>query len=202
MPTSSPSPDFWGGFRTGDDRYATAIIALKIDTGEVAWSFQTVHHNVWDYDLPAQPTLGTVTYNGRTEPALLQPTKQGLLFTLNRETGAPLIPVEERKVPQGAAPGDMGGTGPLVFIIVMFAIFYFLLIRPQAKRQKELKQMIEALNKGDEVVTTGGLVGRITEMSDQYITLQIANVGNQPVAVSVQRSSIATLLPKGTMKSI
>lgn len=103
---------------------------------------------------------------------------------------------------QGAGPGDAGGMMPLVFIIVMFAIFYFLLIRPQAKRQKELKQMVEALNKGDEVVTTGGLVGRITEMSDQYLTLQIASVGNQPVAVSVQRSSVATLLPKGTMKSI
>ena len=103
---------------------------------------------------------------------------------------------------QGAATGDAGGMMPLVFIIVLFGIFYFLLIRPQAKRQKELKQMIQALGKGDEVVTTGGLVGRITEMSDQYLTLEVANVGNQPVAVSVQRSSVATLLPKGTMKSI
>ena len=106
LPTSSPSPDFWGGFRTGDDRYTSAVVALKIESGEVAWSFQTVHHNVWDYDLPAQPTLGTVTYRGQTSPALLQATKQGLLFTLNRETGKPIIPVEERKVPQGAAPGD------------------------------------------------------------------------------------------------
>jgi quinoprotein glucose dehydrogenase len=106
LPTSSPSPDFWGGYRTGDDKYTSAVVALKIETGEVAWSFQTVHHNVWDYDLPAQPTLGTVTYKGQAAPALLQPTKQGLLFTLNRETGKPIIPVEERKVPQGAAPGD------------------------------------------------------------------------------------------------
>lgn len=107
LPTSSPSPDFWGGFRAGDDRYTSAIVALKIDTGAVAWSFQTVHHNVWDYDLPAQPTLGTVTYRGQTSPALLQATKQGLLFTLNRETGKPIIAVVERKVPQGAAPGDI-----------------------------------------------------------------------------------------------
>jgi quinoprotein glucose dehydrogenase len=106
VPTSAPSPDFWGGYRTGDDRYTSAVVALKIGTGDVAWSFQTVHHNVWDYDLPAQPTLGTVTYKGQTVPALLQATKQGLLFTLNRESGKPLIPVEERKVPQGAAPGD------------------------------------------------------------------------------------------------
>jgi quinoprotein glucose dehydrogenase len=106
LPTSNPSPDFWGGYRTGDDKYTSAVVALKIESGEVAWSFQTVHHNVWDYDVASQPTLGTVTYKGQTAPALLQPTKQGLLFTLNRETGKPLIPVEERKVPQGAAPGD------------------------------------------------------------------------------------------------
>jgi quinoprotein glucose dehydrogenase len=106
LPTTSPSPDFWGGYRTGDEKYTTAVVALKVETGEVAWSFQTVHHNVWDYDLPAQPTLATVTYKGQTVPAVLQPTKQGLLFTLNRETGKPLIPVEERKVPQGAAPGE------------------------------------------------------------------------------------------------
>jgi len=106
LPTSSPSPDFWGGYRTGDDKYTSAVVALKIESGEVAWSFQTVHHNVWDYDVASQPTLGIVTYKGQTAPALLQPTKQGLLFTLNRETGKPLIPVEERKVPQGAAPGD------------------------------------------------------------------------------------------------
>jgi len=100
------------------------------------------------------------------------------------------------------ASGDAGGMMPLVFIVVMFAIFYFLLIRPQAKRQKELKAMIGALGKGDEVVTTGGLVGRITDISDQYLTLQIATVGGQAVAVSVQRSSVSTLLPKGTMKAV
>jgi len=103
---------------------------------------------------------------------------------------------------QGAAAPSDPGMMPLVFIVVMFVFFYFLLIRPQAKRQKELKKMIETLNKGDEVVTTGGLIGRITDLSDQYLTLQIATVGGQPVAVSVQRSSIANLLPKGTMKSI
>jgi preprotein translocase subunit YajC len=103
---------------------------------------------------------------------------------------------------QGGAPTDPSSTMPLLFIVVMFVIFYFLLIRPQAKRQKELKAMVGALGKGDEVVTTGGLVGRVTELSDQYITLQVGTVGGQAVAVSVQRSSIATLLPKGTMKSL
>jgi len=106
LPTSSPSPDFWGGYRTNDSKYSNAVVALKIETGEVAWSFQTSHHDVWDYDVASQPTLGRVTYKGKTVDALLQPTKQGLLFTLDRETGKPIIPVEERKVPQGAAPGD------------------------------------------------------------------------------------------------
>jgi len=106
LPTSSPSPDFWGGYRTGDDKYTSAVVALKIETGAVAWSFPTSHHDVWDYDVASQPTLGKITYRGKTVDAVLQPTKQGLLFTLNRETGKPIIPVEERKVPQGAAPGD------------------------------------------------------------------------------------------------
>ena len=106
LPTTSPSPDFWGGYRTGDDRYTSAVVAMHVATGKVAWSFQTVHHNVWDYDVPAQPTLGTVTYKGQTVPAIIQGTKQGLVFTLNRDTGAPLIPVIERRVPTDGAPGE------------------------------------------------------------------------------------------------
>lgn len=107
LPVSSTSPDFWGGLRAGSGKYANSIVALKIATGAVAWSFQATHHDVWDYDLPAQPTLGTVTYKGTTAAAVIQPTKQGLLFTLNRDSGAPLIPVVERKVPQGPAPGEV-----------------------------------------------------------------------------------------------
>jgi quinoprotein glucose dehydrogenase len=106
LPVSSTSPDFWGGLRKGAGRYANSVVALKIETGDVAWSFQTTHHDVWDYDIPAQPTLGTVTYKGKTIDAVLQPTKQGLLFTLNRDNGAPVIPVVERKVPQDPAPGE------------------------------------------------------------------------------------------------
>lgn len=106
LPVSSASPDFWGGRRQGDGVYANSVVALNIQTGKVAWSFQTTHHDVWDYDLASQPTLATVTYRGRTVPAVLQPTKQGLLFTLDRVTGKPVIPVVERKVPQGGAPGE------------------------------------------------------------------------------------------------
>jgi quinoprotein glucose dehydrogenase len=107
LPTTSPSPDFFGGLRTGDNRYADSVVAVHIETGQVAWSFQVTHHNVWDYDVPAQPTLATVTYHGKTLPAVVQTTKQGLIFTLDRDTGKPIIPVEERKVPQyGAVPGE------------------------------------------------------------------------------------------------
>ncbi|HSM96149.1 MAG TPA: pyrroloquinoline quinone-dependent dehydrogenase [Rhizomicrobium sp.] len=106
LPVSSASTDFWGGLRVGSGKYANSIVALHVSDGSVAWSFQTTHHDVWDYDIPAQPTLGMVTYKGKTVPAVLQPTKQGLLFTINRENGQPLIPVVERKVPQGAAPGE------------------------------------------------------------------------------------------------
>jgi quinoprotein glucose dehydrogenase len=106
LPTTSPSPDFFGGMRPGDNRYADSVVALSIETGQVAWSFQITHHDVWDYDVPAQPTLGTVTYRGQTRPAVIQPTKQGLVFTLDRETGKPFIPVEERRVPQNGVPGE------------------------------------------------------------------------------------------------
>jgi quinoprotein glucose dehydrogenase len=106
LPVSSASTDFYGGMRPGDAGYANSVVALKLATGEVVWAFQTTHHDVWDYDVAAQPTLATVTYRGRTVEAVLQPTKQGLLFTLARADGKPVIPVVERKVPQGGAPGE------------------------------------------------------------------------------------------------
>ncbi len=107
VPTSSPSPDFFGGLRPGDNRYANSIVALKARTGEVAWAFQTAHHDVWDYDVPAQPALLTVTANGEPHDVVALVAKTGLLFVLDRDTGAPFLPVEERATPQeGAAPGE------------------------------------------------------------------------------------------------
>ncbi len=108
VPTGNSSPDYYGGHRDGDlDYYSSSVVALDGDTGEVVWHYQTVHHDIWDYDLPAQPTLLDVTIDGKTRPAVVQVTKMGMTFVLDRETGQPLFPVEERPVPQeGAAPGE------------------------------------------------------------------------------------------------
>jgi quinoprotein glucose dehydrogenase len=106
LPTSSPSPDFYGGERLGANRYANSVVALRAATGEVVWDFQVVHHDLWDYDVPAQPTLVSVTRDGKTVPAVVVATKMGHLFVLHRETGAPLFPVEERPVPRSTVPGE------------------------------------------------------------------------------------------------
>jgi quinoprotein glucose dehydrogenase len=103
IPTGSASPDFYGGERPGDNRWANSVVALRASTGEFVWGFQTVHHDVWDYDVAAQPTL--FLWRGSV-PAVVQATKMGHLFVLDRETGKPLLPVEERPVPQGGVPGE------------------------------------------------------------------------------------------------
>ncbi|PYV07235.1 MAG: hypothetical protein DMG07_29280 [Acidobacteria bacterium] len=90
VPTGSASPDFYGGERRGDNRYANSVVALRASSGEVVWHFQVVHHDVWDYDVPAQPALVTVRRDGREIPAVAQTTKMGLVFALDRETGEPL----------------------------------------------------------------------------------------------------------------
>lgn len=107
LPTSSPSPDFYGGLRPGDNRNANSVVALDAATGQMRWAFQTVHHDVWDYDLPAQPTLVTITHEGKPRDVVIQVTKTGFMFVLDRDTGEPVFPVEERPVPQGGAPGEM-----------------------------------------------------------------------------------------------
>ena len=106
-PTSSPSPDFFGGLRPGDNRHANSVVALDARTGQVRWSFQTVHHDVWDYDLPAQPGLYSVWRDGRVHDVVAQVTKTGFLFVLDRDTGEPFLPVEERPVSQEGAPGEI-----------------------------------------------------------------------------------------------
>ena len=98
----------------------------------------------------------------------------------------------------GAAGGQAQGSGlePLIMLGLLFVLFYFLLIRPQAKRAKEHKQMVEALSKGDEVVTNGGILGRIKEIDDSFLTLEIA----EGTDVKLQRNAITAIVPKGTYK--
>jgi quinoprotein glucose dehydrogenase len=106
LPTASPSTAFWGGDRPGDDRYASSVVALRGTTGALVWSFQTVHHDLWDYDVAAQPTLATVHRDGHDIPAVIVATKASYVFVLDRETGHPLFPVEERPVPASDVPDE------------------------------------------------------------------------------------------------
>ena len=106
IPTGSAAPDYYGGLRLGHNRYANSLVALKASTGALVWAFQTVHHDLWDYDNASPPALVTLTRDGRAIAAIVQATKTGMLFVLNRETGAPLFPVEERAVPASDVPGE------------------------------------------------------------------------------------------------
>ncbi len=103
IPTGSPAPDYYGGIRKGDDKWANSVVALRASTGKFVWGFQVVHHDLWDYDVAPQPTL--FTWKDGT-PAIVINTKMGHVFVLNRLTGAPLLPVEERPVPQSDIPGE------------------------------------------------------------------------------------------------
>ena len=103
VPTGNTSPDLYGGLRDGLDHYSSSLVALEADTGRVRWHFQTVHHDVWDFDVPAQPVLFDFPTPGGPVPAVAQATKPGHIFILDRATGEPLVPVEERPVPRGGA---------------------------------------------------------------------------------------------------
>lgn len=107
IPMGNQPPDQWGGDRDPEGaRYSSSVVALDVATGQLRWVFQTVHHDLWDYDVPAQPSLVDLDIGGETVPALVQPTKQGEIFVLDRRTGEPVLPVEEVPAPQGAAAGD------------------------------------------------------------------------------------------------
>jgi len=106
LPTSSPSPDFFGGARPGDNKHANSVVALKGETGELVWAYQIVHHDVWDYDLPAQPGLYQINTADGPVDVVAQVTKTGHVFVLDRDTGQPVLPVEERPMPQRAEAGE------------------------------------------------------------------------------------------------
>ena len=104
--TGSPTFDFYGGDRPGENLYGNCVIALNARTGERVWHYQTVHHDLWDYDLPAQPALVSTSLDGKRVDLVAQVTKTGFLFVFERETGKPLFPIEERPVPKSDIPGE------------------------------------------------------------------------------------------------
>jgi quinoprotein glucose dehydrogenase len=103
VPTGSPAPDYYGGLRPGDNKWANSVVALKASTGDFVWGFQVVHHDLWDYDVASQPALFTWKNN---TPAIAITTKMGRVFVLNRLNGTPLIPIEEKPVPKTDIPGE------------------------------------------------------------------------------------------------
>ena len=106
IPLASPIPGYYGGDRGGANLFGNSVVAVDIQTGEYAWHFQTIHHDLWDHDPPAPPVLFGIPRDGRTIPALGATTKSGYLYILNRETGEPIFGVEERAVPESDVPGE------------------------------------------------------------------------------------------------
>jgi quinoprotein glucose dehydrogenase len=122
VPTGSAVDDFYGADRKGDNLYANTLLALDARTGKRLWHFQAVHHDIWDRDLSSPPALVTVTRNGRRIDAVVQPSKQGFLYVLDRVTGKPLFPIEERPVAASDMPGEAASpTQPFVTIPAPFA---------------------------------------------------------------------------------
>jgi quinoprotein glucose dehydrogenase len=106
MPIAGPAANYWGGDRPGSNLYANSMVAVDAETGKYKWHFQTVHHDLWDSDMPSPPTLVDIRQNGRTIPALASVGKTGYMFILDRVTGKPIFGVEERPVPKGNVPGE------------------------------------------------------------------------------------------------
>ena len=106
LPVEMPTGDYYGGHRHGDNLFADSLVALDLHTGERIWHFQTVHHDMWDWDLPCAPILADIVVDGRPIKAVAQPTKQGFVFVFDRATGEPVWPIEERPVPQTDVPGE------------------------------------------------------------------------------------------------
>ncbi len=157
--TGSASYDHFGGNRIGQNLFANCVLALKADTGERVWHFQTVHHDLWDYDLPCQPTLVRVDHEGRKIDAVAQSMKVGHLFVLDRETGKPLFPVEERPVPKSDIPGEESWptqpfpTKPPAFARQRFTINEVTDLSPEARHY--VLEKLKTMRTGDVFIPPG-----------------------------------------------
>ena len=106
LPSSTPTNDYFGGHRLGDNLFAETLICVEAKTGTRVWHFQAVHHGLWDYDFPATPILGDITVDGRRIKAVMQPSKQAFVYVFDRKTGRPVWPIDERPVPKSMVPGE------------------------------------------------------------------------------------------------
>ncbi|MFY0652868.1 MAG: pyrroloquinoline quinone-dependent dehydrogenase [Cyclobacteriaceae bacterium] len=145
--TGSASNDHWGGDRIGENLFANSVMALNAETGERVWHFQVVHHDLWDYDISCAPTLVSLTKDGKKIDAVAQPTKMGHLFVLDRETGEPVFPVEERPVPKSEIPGEESWPTqpfPPASLVYSQQIFEVTDLNPEATKyvEEQLKNMV------------------------------------------------------------
>ena len=148
IPTGSASPDYYGGLRPGDDKWANSVVALHAKSGKLAWGFQLVHHDLWDYDTASSPLLATLPHDGKDVPVVIQGNKTGFLYVLNRDTGKPVFPVEERAVSQSDIPGEKASpTQPFPLIPPPLAPQHFSILHAWGPTTADREACIEAIGK-------------------------------------------------------
>ena len=164
VPTGSASPDYYGGLRPGDDKWANSVVALHARSGKLAWGFQLVHHDLWDNDTAAPPLLATLPHDGKNVPVVIQGNKTGFLYVLDRDTGKPVFPVEERAVPQSDIPGEKTSlTQPFPVFPPPLAPQHFSIADawgPTPADREACKQAIEQL-RNDGIFTPPSLQGTL-----------------------------------------
>ena len=154
IPTGTARYDFYGGNREGDNLFSNSVLALNATTGERIWHFQTVHHDLWDFDLPTAPKLMTIRHEGENVPIVIQPSKQGFLFTFDRRTGEPIWPIVETPVPQSDVPGEHSSptqpipSRPERFGRDEFTVDMINPYIPEADKQKVRERLLAARNEG------------------------------------------------------
>ena len=170
IPVEAPTGDYYGGHRPGNNLFAGSVVAVDLDTGQRVWHFQTVHHDIWDWDLPSAPILTDITVDGRQIKALVQPTKQSYMFVLDRQTGEPVWPIEEVPVERGDVPGEWYSptqpipTKPPPVDRVEFGIEDLIDFTPELRAQAEeivSRYKIGSLYTPPTVAVADGLLGMI-----------------------------------------
>jgi len=169
IPTGTPKYEFWGGDRPGDTLFADCVLALDARTGKLIWHYQTVHHDVWEYELVPAPQLLTVHQNGRAIDVVAQASKSGFLYVLNRETGKPIWPIEERKVPTDGMPGEkLSPTQPFPTKPPAF--------ERQSYTEKDVDEIIltpEERARWKDILSKARNEGMFTPFSTEYFTIMM-----------------------------